>query len=298
MLNAPSTGSIYAKPIKKCFVAPPGYVVFAIDYAALEDRVIASLTRDKNKCAVFTEGVDGHSLGACAYFPDAVSKHMQLTGDSIADAKEFKRLVDEGNKPLKELRQNGKPVTFGLSYGAFPPKVAQSIKCDLPTAEKIFNNYHQKLYPDITKYREQYVLPTVKATGKIHLGLGFYMQSDKPDADIRTLSNATCQMWSLLTALGINELHRRIDHTFVSPDIIQVTSSIYDSIYGIALADVDVLKWLNDNIVDILVKDFMVDQTVHNEAQLEIGLDWASLHPLPIHASTEEIQQVLQGLYK
>lgn len=59
MLNAPSTGSIYAKPIKRCFVAPPGYVVFAIDYAALEDRVIASLTRDKNKCAVFTEGVDG-----------------------------------------------------------------------------------------------------------------------------------------------------------------------------------------------------------------------------------------------
>lgn len=221
---------------------------------------------------------------------------MPLTGDSIADAKEFKRLVDEGNKSLKDLRQDSKPVTFGLSYGAFPPKVAQSIKCDLPTAEKIFHNYHQKLYPDITKYREEYVLPTVKATGKIHLGLGFYMRSDEPEADIRTLSNGTCQMWSLLTAIGINELHRRIDQTFVSPEVIQVTSSIYDSIYGIVVDDPLVIKWLNDTLVEILVKDFMVDQTVHNEAQLEIGLDWASLHPLPINASEEQISETLQGL--
>ena len=122
------------------------------------------------------------------------------------------------------------------------------------------------------------------------------MRSDKPEADIRTLSNATCQMWSLLTAIGINELHRRIDQTFVSPDVIQVTSSIYDSIYGIVVDDPLVIKWLNDTLVEILVKDFMVDQTVHNEAQLEIGLDWASLHPLPIQASTVEIRQVLTSI--
>ena len=35
MLNAPSTKSIYSKHIKKCFVAPKGYVVYAIDLSAL-----------------------------------------------------------------------------------------------------------------------------------------------------------------------------------------------------------------------------------------------------------------------
>lgn len=296
MLNSPSTGSIYAKPVKRCFIAPPGYVVWSIDYAALEDRVIASLTRDTNKCEIFLQDLDGHSMGAVSYFPEKISAEMALTGDLSTDAKKFKELVDAGNKTLKALRQDGKAVTFGLSYGCFPPKVATTLKIPLEEAEKIFNNYHKVLYPSITKYREEYVLKTVKETGRIHLGLGFYMKSSSPDKDIRTIANGTCQFWSTLTSIAINELHHRIDETFVDSSVIQVTSTIYDAIYGIALADSEVLKWLNDNIVPIMVKDFMVDQTVHNEAQLEIGKDWSDLHPIPIDSTEIQIQQILQGL--
>lgn len=295
MLNAPSTGSVYAKPMKKCFTAPKDYVIAAIDYSALEDRVIASLTKDVNKCAIFTEGVDGHSLGACAYFPEQVAAEMELTGDTIADAKEFKRLVDEGNKVLKVLRQDGKKVTFGLSYGAHPPKVANTLKIPLEEAQKIFDNYHNVLYSGITDYRENYVLPVCAENGRIHLGLGFYISTDRPGKDIRTLNNATCQFWSILTAIAINEINHRIDEMGYTNDI-YVTSTIYDSIYMIVKEDAEIISWLNENLVSIMVQDFMIDQEVHNEANLELGTDWANLIELPNNASLEEIQSILNKL--
>ena len=34
LLNTPSTGSIYAKPVKRCLVAKPGWIVYQVDLAA------------------------------------------------------------------------------------------------------------------------------------------------------------------------------------------------------------------------------------------------------------------------
>ena len=94
----PSTKSIYSKPIKKCFVAPPGYVVLAVDYGALEDRVIASLTRDTNKCAVFLQGLDGHALNTLGYgFPELpVHSKLFLELHDTSKGKYFQETLSDG----------------------------------------------------------------------------------------------------------------------------------------------------------------------------------------------------------
>jgi effector-binding domain-containing protein len=255
----------------------------------VEDRVIANLSGDNNKIAVFSEGLDGHSLAATYYYPDRIA---DMVGE-FTDNKEASRLFKKLTKTSEEagaLRQESKPVTFKLAYGGFP-----DVDKGGTITQEIFDNYHNKMYPNISAFRNK-VIDKVKQTGYTHIGLGLRLYSDTPDKDSRTLFNANSQFWSILTAISINELHHRQAEAKIPESDLYVTSTIYDSIYGIIKADPALIKWLNNNLVEIMVKDFMDNQIVHNEANLEIGPDWASQTELPNNCSTEEIKQIMKEL--
>jgi hypothetical protein len=256
---------------------------------------MANLSKDDNKLGLFLEALDGHSLSATYYFPERVAAIIGPFTDNKAASRLLKKLVDDKHPEAAQVRQDAKPISFGLSYGAFPPKVAATVKISIEAATDIFNVYHDELYPGITDYRENYVLPTAIANGKVHLGLGFNIYTDAPERDIRTLNNGTCQFWSILTGLTINKLHQQIDDAGLQDDIF-VTSTIYDSIYFDVRKDPEVIAWLNDHIIPIMEQDFMNNQTVHNSADLELGNDWAELYTLSHNASLDEINQILETL--
>ena len=291
MLNMPSSRSIYAKPIKRCFTAPEGKVILAIDYGALEDRVIASLSRDPNKCDIFNSGLDGHCLNSYYYFKEEIAEYMPITGDTTIDVKEYHKLVENGHKELAAIRFRGKAPSFGMQYGAYPPKIASSIKCTLEEAEQIFNRYHNELYPGVTVFREEYVAPTVAEKEKIHMGLGSYILTDNPNKDIRTLTNSCSQFWSILTLLTINQIHIDIEEAGMQDDILCV-STIYDSIYFEVTDDPAIIKWLNDKLIPIMTTPFMENQSVQNEATAEIGYDWATMKQIQNDATVEDIANV------
>jgi len=291
LLNAPSSKSIYAAPLKRCFVAGDGFVVFTADLGALEDRVISNLSGDKNKQNIFLEGLDGHSLNACGYYPEQIAKIMGENTDNVAYVKEFyRRVEDERDKELKKIRFNSKAPTFKLAYGGFP----DSHKGGVITQE-IFDNYNNILYPGITKYREEYVLPTALKQGYLHLGLGCRIYCDNPNSQIRTLHNATIQFWSILTLIAINELNYRIQNQNLEKEI-QITSSIYDSIYTRCRKDPEIVKWVNDNLIELMTVQYIENEVVHNTAQGEVGLNWADLNKVPNNASVEEIAEILSKL--
>ena len=68
LLNMPSTGRIYAKKIKQCFRAEKNHIFCMTDFSTLEDKIIANLSRDKNKCSIFLDDLDGHCLNSYYYF--------------------------------------------------------------------------------------------------------------------------------------------------------------------------------------------------------------------------------------
>ena len=67
--NIPAN-SLYAKLIKMCFVAPPGWLFGGADFNSLEDYISALTTKDPNKLKVYEDGFDGHCLRAAYYFRD------------------------------------------------------------------------------------------------------------------------------------------------------------------------------------------------------------------------------------
>ena len=289
MLQLPSQGR-YAKTVKKCFIAAEDYVILTADFNALEDRVLASITLDEGKCAILEQGLDGHAYNSLTYYEAEVRKFIPNEGTYNDQVRKFAAMVDAEHSELKKIRQRSKAVTFKLAYNG----MSDSHKGGAITPE-IYDNYHNTLYPGVRSYIDDYVLPTATANGKLHLGLGFYIKSDKPDRDVRTLHNATIQFWSILTAITINELHRRIDEANLQNDI-KVIATIYDSIYLEVRSTPSIIKWANDNLIECMTKDFMVNQRIPNCAESDIGRNWADLHRIPNGASLEQINDVLSNL--
>ena len=138
-------------------------------------------------------------------------------------------------------------------------------------------------------------MPTLQKYGKVHLGLGCYIASENPRRDIRTITNANSQFWSIITLLAVNKMHQLIDKAGYQNDI-KCISTIYDSIYYTVTENLEIIQWLNNNLISAMTKDFLVNQTVPNEACSEIGYNWADLVEIPNNCSVDTISDTLRKL--
>lgn len=299
--NLPSTGTKYAKLIKKCFQAPRGWVIIGADFSSLEDRISALTTKDPNKLKVYTDGYDGHSLRAYSYFREQM--------ENIEDTVESINSIGE---KYPKLRQYSKGPTFALTYQGTWHTLVNNLGLPEKDAKEIEKKYHE-LYTVSDQWVQDKLL---EASDKGYVTVAFGLRIRTPilaktilnkhntpyeaAAEGRTVGNALGQSYGLLNNRAAIDLHNRLLNSEYKYDIKPI-SHIHDAQYFLVKKDAATIKWLNDNLIDCMqwqdLPEIQHDQ-VKLGGDLDIYIaDWSDGVGIPNNASLEIISDILQGEY-
>lgn len=301
--NLPANGKsprakIYAKIIKKCFAAPPGWMLVGLDFASLEDRISALTTKDPNKLKVYTDGYDGHSLRAFTYYDDQMPDIDPNSVDSINS-------IEVRYKPL---RQESKTPTFLLTYGGTYIGMMAQCGFSKEKAQLIEQRYHQ-----MYEVSDQWVsskLDEATKTGYVTIAFGLRLRTPKlaqvvrgtsktpyeAEAEGRTAGNALGQSWCLLNSRAWIEFMEKVRK---SPhrNTIRPCAQIHDAGYALVKDDIGALLFTNEHLTKAVQWQDHPD-IAHPEVKLsgELSIfypNWSEEIHVPIGASREEIFRVI-----
>ena len=133
LVNLPSANAGTDIDVRGCLVAPEGYELAGSDMSSLEDRTKQHYLYEFDPKFVeemCKPGFDPHMDLALA--DGAVTE---------ADVKLYKETED---KRIKAIRHTYKQGNYAATYGAKPKRIAVTIGCTLPAAEKIYNAYWKR----------------------------------------------------------------------------------------------------------------------------------------------------------
>ena len=274
----PSTGTVYAKPIKKCFSAADGWILAGADFSSLEAMVDALLTKDPEKQKIYLEGYDSHSYRALHYWPD---KFPDIDPTSV-------EAVNSIQKLYPKIRQDSKQITFASQYGGtfhtfmdagFSEKEAKEIEA----------NYH-KLYSVSDEWVKSHMISASKK-GYVPLAFGGRLRTPilaqvvygnampyKAHEEARTAANALTQSYGQLTNRAANAFMERVYKSKYKYDI-KICAMIHDAIYLIIKSNLGCVKWVNDNLIDCMKwqdTPELKHDVIKLGASLELYPSWAN----------------------
>ena len=292
----PSSGTKYAKIIKKCFYSPPGFLMVGLDFFSLEDKISGLTTKDPNRLKVYTDGYDGHSLRAFSYFSEKMP--------DIVDTLESINTIPDA---YPNERQDSKGPTFALTYqGTY---IALMVKFGFAeaAAKAIEARYH-KLY----KVSDDWVadrLDEASRTGYITGAFGLRVRTPllkqvirgnsstpyEAQAEGRTAGNALGQSWCLLNTRAGIEFMRKVRKSKYRLDIRPI-AHIHDAQYFLIPDNINILRYTNEHLVTAVGWQEHPDiahPTVKLGGALEVYYpNWASSIKIPNEASEEKIYTI------
>jgi len=137
----------WAKRIRRCFVAPQGFVLVERDFSQGELRVVADIAHEENMLQAYRDGKDLHVLTGAKI---AGLSYDYVMGLALTDPDRFDL-----------IRQPAKPANFGLLYGQGVEgfrhfaELNYNIKLSYEEAAHIRTVFFE-LYPELITYHHNY----------------------------------------------------------------------------------------------------------------------------------------------
>ncbi len=299
--NLPSSGNEFAKYIKQMVKAPKGWLFVGADFASLEDKISALLTRDPNKIKVYTDGYDGHSLRAFGYFRD-----------QMPDIEDTVESINSIGTKYKHWRQEGKAPTFALTYFGTYKTLMTNCGFSEEMAKQIEANYHE-LYKVSDEWnaaklaraaRDGY---TTLAFGLrlfcpvLHASVTGHARPSEAAAEERSAGNAFGQSYGLLNSRAAHAFMDRVISAGLWNDI-RPAAQIHDAQYYWVRRSVHLVKWMNDNLIPEMEWQEL-PELEHPTLKLGGELivyepDWSSELKIPNGATYGQIGDILNRIKK
>ena len=289
------------KLIKSCFQAPPGWIFAGLDFASLEDRISALTTQDPNKLKVYTDGYDGHSLRAHAYFGEDMP---DIDPNSVVS-------INSIQEKYKEFRQDSKVPTFALTYQGTWRTLMVKAGFSEEKAKKV-----EKAYQELYKVSIDWVnarLDQAAKDGYVTVAFGLRVRTPllkqvirgtsktpyEAEAEGRSAGNAMGQSWCLLnTRAGVefNQVVRSSEFRLA----IRPCAQIHDAQYFLIKDDIRAVMFTNEHLVKAV--EWQDHEDIwHDEVKLggELSIfypHWGSEVSLPNSATEEMIYSAIERL--
>lgn len=239
------------KLIKYCFEAPPGWLFVGLDFASLEDRISALTTKDPQKLKVYTDGYDGHSMRAHAYFGDQMP---DIDGTSVES---INSIADK----YKSFRQDSKAPTFALTYQGTFSTLMKNCGFSEEKAKMVEARYHE-LYV-VSDLWVQEKLDQAAIDGYITAAFGLRVRTPlleqvirgnsktprEAEAEGRSAGNALGQSWCLLNSRAWVEFMDKVRSSEFRTAI-RPCAQIHDAGYALVRDDMPALMFMNKHLVD------------------------------------------------
>lgn len=264
----------------------------------MEDRINTLLTKDPNKIKVYTDGYDGHSLRAYAYF-----KH------EMPDIEDTVESINSIADLYGKLRSKSKAPTFALTYQGTWRTLVSNCGFSPEEAKQTEERYHN-LYK-VSDAWVQTKLDQASLDGYVTLAFGVRLRTpilrktvmgsqytpSQASAEARTAGNAVSgQSYGLLNSRAGVELQQRTIESKYKLDI-RPSAHIHDAQYGLVRNTPEAVEWLNRNITECV--DWQeLPEIQHDQVKLtgDLGIfypNWSNEITIKNHtASVDEIIQV------